>query len=520
MAREKMSPVDHAWLRMDGESNLMVIVGITVFARPVSLQRLHRLLEERLLRHRRFRQRVEVQGNTAWWVDDEAFDLSAHCFELNLPGPQDQIDDAQLQDHVGDLAMERLDPDRPLWQMQLVQNYRGTSALITRIHHCIADGIALVAVMMSLTDDAGGGRPAVAKAKALDKGAARAVGPVGNAGPARFSEGDRGALGEIESNPWTPYLTPVTMGTIRAIEVTEQAMEKSMQASMHALATPELFTDAAGAGQQAVRDVLSLLLMPNDSPTSLKGKPGDYKRVAWNDPLPIEEVKLVGKVLGCSINDVLLSCVSGAIGQYLRGRGERVRDVEIRAMVPVNLRPVDEALRLGNKFGLVPLVLPVGIANPLERLLEVRRRMDALKVGYQALMAYAILGIVGVAPKLIQDKVLRLFADKSTAVMTNVPGPAQPLHMAGEKVERIMFWVPQSGDIGMGVSILSYAGGVQFGLITDSGLCPQPQRIVEGFAPEFEKLLLTVMMMPREPLLSGHWTPAEVERRLFKEMAT
>jgi diacylglycerol O-acyltransferase / wax synthase len=227
-------------------------------------------------------------------------------------------------------------------------------------------------------------------------------------------------------------------------------------------------------------------------------------------------VKLVGKVLDCSINDVLLSCVSGAIRNYLRSRGETVDGVEIRAMVPVNLRPLKDALQLGNKFGLVPLTLPVGIENPLERLLEVKRRMGDLKTGYQALLAFAILGVVGSLPKMVQDQVLAIFGNKSTAVMTNVPGPPVPIKMAGETLSRVMFWVPQSGDIGMGVSILSYAGGVQFGLMTDTVLCPDPQKIIDGFAPEFEKLMLTVMMMPKEAVVTGQWSPREVARRILR----
>ena len=426
MAREKMSSVDHAWLRMDGDSNLMMIVSVNIFSNPLPVARMQGLVKERLLKHRRFRQRVETQGNAAEWVDDEDFDLDYHCFELTLPGGKNgQIGDAELQAYVGELAMQGFDASRPLWQMQLVQNYKGTSALITRVHHCIADGISLVAVMMSLTDQADGTNVAAAGMK----------------------HGDRAEAGnEIESNPWAPFLKPLTKGTIRAINATERAVEMSM----HSLVMPEMLGDYAGIGTQVIRDIAAMVMMPNDSITSLKGRPGNKKAVAWNEPLPVEEVKLVGKVLGCSINDVLLSCVSGALRNYLVSRGERTDGVEMRAMVPVNLRPIKDALQMGNKFGLVPLVLPVGIANPLERLLEVRKRMDDLKGGYQALLAFAILGIVGIAPKLIQDQVLALFSNKSTAVMTNVPGPAAPISMAGETLSRTMFWVPQSGDIGMG----------------------------------------------------------------------
>jgi diacylglycerol O-acyltransferase len=207
-------------------------------------------------------------------------------------------------------------------------------------------------------------------------------------------------------------------------------------------------------------------------------------------------VKIVGKAFGCSINDVLLASVAGAIGDYLRDKGDDTTGQELRAMVPVNLRPLEQAYKLGNRFGLVPLVLPIGIANPIERLYAVRRRMSELKGSYQPLLAFGVLALSGLMIKPVQAAITGMFAKKATAVMTNVPGPAQPLKFCGRTVEQVMFWVPQSGDIGMGVSILSYGGGVQFGLITDAKMCPDPDEIIARFAPQFEQLLLMALMAP------------------------
>ncbi len=165
-------------------------------------------------------------------------------------------------------------------------------------------------------------------------------------------------------------------------------------------------------------------------------------------------------------------------------------------MVPVNLRPLEEAWKLGNRFGLAPLVLPVGIDNPVERLYDVRRRMAELKGSYQPLLAFGVLALTGLFIKPVQDAVLGLFSKKTTAVMTNVPGPPQPLKLCGSTLRQTMFWVPASGDVGVGVSILSYGGGVQFGLITDRALCPEPQAIIDRFEPEFQKLLLVTLMLP------------------------
>jgi diacylglycerol O-acyltransferase / wax synthase len=193
---------------------------------------------------------------------------------------------------------------------------------------------------------------------------------------------------------------------------------------------------------------------------------------------------------------VLLACVAGAIGDYLRARGQEPKGKSIRAMVPVNLRPLDEAYKLGNRFGLAPLVLPIGVRNPIERVFHVRANMGELKGSYQPMLAFGVLAVAGLLNKPAQDALLGLFAKKATAVMTNVPGPTKLLKFCGSTLKRSIFWVPQSGDIGVGVSIYSYGGEVQFALITDEALCPDPQHIIDRFAPEFEQLMWVTLMLP------------------------
>jgi diacylglycerol O-acyltransferase len=207
-------------------------------------------------------------------------------------------------------------------------------------------------------------------------------------------------------------------------------------------------------------------------------------------------VKTLGKALGCTVNDVLLACAAGAIRGYLRDLGDDVDGLTIRATVPVNLRPLEHAKKLGNHFGLVFLDLPIGMAHPLERAREIRRRMRALRGSYQPLIALGLLNAVGYGPKALQEQVTNLLGNNASAVMTNVPGPPQPLYFAGRRIVEQDFWVPQSGGIGMGVSILSYDGRIQFGIITDAGLVPDPDRIVGRFGEEFDKLLWIALMSP------------------------
>ena len=147
--------------------------------------------------------------------------------------------------------------------------------------------------------------------------------------------------------------------------------------------------------------------------------------------MPLPEVKAIGKALAASVNDVLLSCVAGALRGYLVAKGDPVEGVMIRALVPVNLRPIEKAYELGNQFGLVFLELPIGIENPIERLYAVRANMSALKGSYQPVLALGLLAAMGAGPAAAAGAAARALARNATAVMTNVPGPQQPLYLAG-----------------------------------------------------------------------------------------
>ena len=466
---ERMSRVDTAWLRMDTPENLMMIVGVWLLSPRIELEALRERVSERLLQYRRFKQCVVEDPMGAQWVDARDFDLADHVVAADLEPRKGQSRMEALKEHVAALTAEPLDPRMPLWQIQLIQDVDGRSAMVSRIHHCIADGIALISVMLSITD---GGLP-----------------------PPKRRKKDPDEEHELD---WLvdSLLKPVTNLTVQAVKLTSKGVAKGMDALMLPEHPMDSTMHMAKMGFQAMSDITSFAMMPNDSPTRLKGKPAIAKRVAWNDDLTLDRVKVVGKALGGSVNDVLLSCVAGAIGDYLRHKGDDPTGKEIRAMVPVNLRPMDKAYQLGNRFGLVPLVLPIGIDNPAERMYAVRSRMHELKGSFQPIMAFGLLSVAGLLIKPVQHAMLGLFAKKATAVMTNVPGPQVPLKFCGSTVDKVMFWVPQSGDIGMGVSILTYAGKVQFGLITDAGLCPDPQAIVDRLGPEFDKLETLTLMLP------------------------
>ncbi len=460
---ERMDPVDVTWLRMDRPANLMIITSLLIVAGPVDVDRLQATLAKRILTYRRFRERVELRGAAPWWCDDPHFDIAHHIKRARLPGAAGK---AELQRYVAELAGRPLDRAHPLWDFHIVEDYQDGAAVVGRMHHAIADGIALVNVLLSLTDD----RPDAPIVRRK-----RRAGKEPDAGS--DTEGLFGKAGRM-----------VDAG----LRVSDDVLKASIDVATHPTQAIEYLRQGTGVAAE----LAYLLLMPTDTQTRFKGVPLGEKRVAWADPIPLPEVKAVSRALACSVNDMLLAAVTGALRDYLEQKGDPTAGVEIRALVPINLRPPGSGAELGNRFGIIAVELPVGLAGPLERLYEVQRRMEALKTSYEPSVTLGLFAGLGYAPQVVQDRLFDLLLSRATAVMTNVPGPQQKLFLAGSELKQVMFWVPQSGNLGMGVSILSFNGQVHFGLITDVALVPDPEAIIERFAPEFERLVYFVLMRP------------------------
>ena len=455
---ESLSSVDVAWYQMEDPTNLMMITGLIVFDEPIDYERLRATLETRLVgQFRRFRQRV-IQKTTRfgrpYWEEDPHFDISSHLHRIGIPEPGDH--DA-LQTLVSDLMSQPLDFSKPLWQFHLVEGYGERSALLLRLHHCIADGIALVQVMLSLTDP--------------DRDA-----PIVTPPPATRRR-----------KAWNP-LAPVTRPAAAAINLSTKALNTTVNTSARVARNPEYLVDLARSGSDVALTTARLLLMGPDPKTAYKGKLGVAKRAAWSEPISLEDVKLIGRAVGGTVNDVLMSAVAGAMGRYLASRGSTVDELNVRALIPVNLRPPGARLTMGNKFGLVFLSLPLGIEDPVDRLRELKRRMDGLKNTSEPIVAFGILGLIGMMPNRIEDVVVDIFGTKGTVVLTNVPGPREQLYFAGAGIDNMMFWVPQSGRLGIGISIMSYNGKVMIGVATDARLIPEPEAVIASFHEELAAL--------------------------------
>ena len=469
-----MSRVDTAWLRMDTEANLMMIVGVWLIEPQLSMADLRERVETALLKYHRFRQKVVEDAMGAQWVDDDHFDIAAHVVPEKLELAHGPVADGRAQELRRRPHHRAAEPEPPAVAVPPVRGLRDRPLRARRAH----PPLHRRRHRADLGDAVDHRRRQVAAARASSA--------------TTSDDGEHDWIADY-------LLKPAADLAVKAIGVYGAGVGKGVEMMADPPAPLAGSMEMARIGAQVVQrrrrdgaDARRLAHQPQGQGRRRASASRGASRCRCPRSRPI------GQALGGSINDVLLASVAGAIGSYLRDKGEDPTGKEIRAMVPVNLRPLEKAWQLGNRFGLVPLVLPIGIANPIDRLAAVRARMNELKGGYQPLLAFALLAVAGVLIKPVQHALLNLFAKKATAVMTNVPGPATPLKICGRTLKQVMFWVPASGDIGMGVSILSYGGGVQFGLITDAQMCPDPDEIVERFRPEFDKLLWLAMMLPWE----------------------
>jgi diacylglycerol O-acyltransferase len=423
--RHRMAAADVAWLHMDRPTNLMVNNVVFWFDAPVDWDRVKELCRERLVgRFPRFSQRL-VESRIPWravgWEDDPRFDLEHHLHRLALPVPGDH---AALMELVADLMATPLDHDKPLWDMYLVEGYGPGCAIVSRTHHCIADGISLSHALLSLTDDV------------LD--------------------------GAVASAPLVHRL--------------------------RVAAEPRQRNRLLRAAADRIRALTKLPLTHPRADAALKGELGVSQRVASSRPIPLGDIERTGHTTGTTVNDVVVSAVTGALRRYVLERGGPV--AELGARVPFNLRLLSQPLPrdLGNKFGPVLVMLPLGLNDPHERLAEVHRRMAAIKHSRGGARAFGLLRAVGMAPPAIARVITDIGTAKVTTLITNVPGPQQPVSIAGTPVRGMLVWAPRPGSMSMSLTIFSYNGEIRVGLGVDAGLIPDPERILAGMEDELAEL--------------------------------
>jgi diacylglycerol O-acyltransferase / wax synthase len=436
-----MPTADAAWLRMGQATNLMVVNSVLWFDDPVDWDACRALFLERIVgRFDRFRQRA-VDGlpfTGPRWADDPEFDPDLHFHHVALPAPHDR---AALEDFISDRVATPLPRSRPLWEVYLIDDFGTGCALLSRIHHSIADGIALGRVMLTLTDDGEREDPGIAAAN----GSARHL----------------------------PVVAP-------AARAAGTLVQEGIETLLHPGHAREIAAVAASDAQ-----TLAKLLMPTADPrTAIKGEQHCAHRVAWSDPVELWRLKRAGRMHAATVNDVVVAAVAGAVRGHLLERGD---DVEaVHALVPFNLRPLDRPLprELGNRFGLVLLGLPLGIDDPVARLAHVKRHMDEIKNSHEGPISFGILELMGRTPVQLEQRMIEFFSAKASMVLTNVRGPRRRVSLAGTPVAGVLVWAPCSGSVAMSVSVFSYANKVTAGFLTDASLVPQPGQLAAAFRAE------------------------------------
>jgi diacylglycerol O-acyltransferase / wax synthase len=263
---------------------------------------------------------------------------------------------------------------------------------------------------------------------------------------------------------------------------------KVLHEGREVLGDRERLVDASLLAAAGAVSLGKLILTPPDRESVFRGPVGIAKRAVWSAPVSLEEVKAIGRAVNGTVNDVLLTALAGALRRYAESRGQLADGLNVRALVPVNLRGPEELDRLGNRFGIVFLDLPVGVRDPYRRLLVLKRRMDDIKDSLDAPVTFGVLNVMGFAPTPIERQLGYFLAGKTTAIVTNVPGPREQLYLAGSALRGCMFWVPAPAGLGLGISILSYRGDVTLGVATDAGLIPDPEAIVAAFHAELEEM--------------------------------
>jgi diacylglycerol O-acyltransferase len=437
--------VDLAWLHMESPYNSMMITVLVRFNGRISYPQLMGIMQEMVSRYRRFRQCIIIPKGIfqrPYWDDDPELSIENHIERVDLPLP---ADDSAVEKLANSMMNKHLEFNHPLWKFTLVDNHPAGSIIIVRVHHCIADGISLMHVLMQMTR-------------------VKADGLMGSSEPAVSAP-------DIEAE--------VTPTMIQALNDNASPAYTAKSTRAVGIRTPNVLDLLAA--------VVRIVARPADPVTILKGPLTETKKAVWSKPFSVPEIKKIAHSKGATINDVMMAVSSGASRRYMElHHDDRIHD--IRAFILVNLRgrTIDE--ELGNNFGLVFLTMPVEKSQALERLDAIKQGMDWLKASSEYAATYLILKVLGQLPKWIESLAVRILDMKGTVVATNVPGSRKQLELAGAPIQSIIAWVPQSGRIGVGLSFISYNGELMVGLNADAALIPDPEVFLQLFAEEYTAL--------------------------------
>ena len=418
---------DDAVWQQDRATNRHIIHALMVIEGSPDIHKLRKIISERLVYGKdgkgericpRLTQVIERHLGYYVWKEDENFSIEKQVLNWTGDYPK-RLEDLEVA--ISEICSTPLPKALSPWQFLVVpileENCFG---LLIRVHHSVADGVALTRVFVKNLYD---------------------VPPLG-AEPKKFSSKQRVYM----------WCKAILVGPFMAVT---KFFSKSDHSSIH--------------GQE------------------LCGK----KVVAWSKNVDLSLVKQVKNVAGTTVNDVMVSCLAGALHDYLKGRDscDVAKLDDMWASVPVDIRASTNSVKLKNKFALVFLRLPIVAKNAVDRLLATKQRMDVIKTSAEPLVTATTVQILMMLPEFISRSLIDFFSRKMSCVLSNVPGPQQTLYLGGQKIVEGIFFVPQRANIGVGLSIFSYGGGIRVGVYSDESVIPKPKEVVEGFEKNFRQLV-------------------------------
>lgn len=460
---ERMSLLDATFLYIEDDATPMHIGGAAIFeGPPPTHDELVSRFEAKLHRVPRYRQKVRflpLDVGRPGWVDDPHFNIDYHVRRTALPAPGGR---EELQNLVGWVMSQHLDRARPLWEVWAVEGLDdGRWALVSKVHHCLVDGVSSIDLMSVLFDSA--------------------------SDPPR-----------LEAVPWRPRPEP------SAVELFAQSLAGALspvELVPRVLAALRSPAATLGHGIEAVRafgSVAGKLLPP--PVTSLNGPHGPHRRWA-SAHASLADVKLVRASLGGTVNDVVLAAITGAFRDLLISRGERVEGRPVRTLVPVSVRAEHERGTYNNRVSPVFADLPVGLADPVARLANIRAQMDGIKKSKGAVAGERLVDLAGFSPPMLLAAAQRLAASVPQQSVntgtTNVPGPQHPMYFAGRRLIESAPIIPLlASGVRIVVGIFSYDGHLYFGITGDYDTVPDIDVLRRGIEAAMAELLAAARAAP------------------------
>ena len=458
---ERLSSLDAGFLNLENDRQQMHVGSLLVFEGPApTFEAFYEHLESCLDQVPRYRQHVRhmpLDLARPIWVDDPHFSLSYHLRHTAIPAPGG---DEQLRALIGRVMSQRLDVDRPLWEMWLVEGLPGDRwAIITKTHHAMIDGLAGGEVMESV----------------LDQDPHQQRRP-----PTEWRPRPEPSRVELATSAagWAARV-PGELGraSVAAVRSLANPAEGLRPAAVRAVGLAE-------AGKTAVR------------PTSvLNGPTGPHRRWGWARG-DLATVKAIKENAGCTVNDVVLAAVAGGFRTYLAGRGEPVDDLVLRSLVPVSVRTEEHRGRLGNQVTAVLAELPVGVADPVERLAAVAREMGHRKGSGMAVGIEAMVSAADFVPATLMTLGARVYARTGqrlvNAVTTNIPGPQFPLYLQGRRMLELFPYIPIAEGVRISIGIASYDGHLGFGVTGDYDAVPDLDQLCQAVEDALAELAAAV----------------------------